>query len=394
VISGRSTQSSTQSRPRARALAELPIDAVLARADELARRWLIALIRARPLDEAVDVPIHDLALEGPALCAQMVRAVQSDMELSRLTERAGASPGEGSVPVRRISAIAGARDAPATVAAVEDLRGVLWEVLLDQLQEPTAREVGDLADRLAHVCAVALAVAVAVPGPGTPDVPMSIHDAAPAPPLAGTGARDRATARASQRQAIVVDELARSRMDEHQPSAAAPRVRAGGIEIRDVRGTDGPAAWISSISSQLERFERDRLLFAVLLVEVIGIERLSPGGRAESHAGMIDDVERALASAHGARGSLTRERPGRYWLVMPDTDRAGARQLAERLTRAVAAFASDRLVPLEVAVGTAVCPDDGHQAATLAAHADVGLYADRSAVRAAGGRRSTVEGSV
>ena len=170
---------------------------------------------------------------------------------------------------------------PATVAAVEELRGVLWEVLLDQLEEPTAREVGDLADRLAHVCAVALAVALAVPARGMPDVPMSIHDAAPAPPLAGTGARDRATARASQRQAIVVDELARSRLDERQPSAAA-RVRAGDIEIRDVRGTDGPAAWVSSIGSQLERYERDRLPFAVLLVEVVGIERPSPGGRAES----------------------------------------------------------------------------------------------------------------
>ncbi len=390
MISERSTQSSTQSRPRARALAELPIDAVLARADELARRWLIALIRARPLDAAVEVPIHDLALEAPALCAQMVRAVQSDMELSSLSGREGRSAGEGSAPARRISAIAGARDAPATVAAVEELRGVLWEVLLDQLEEPTAREVGDLADRLAHVCAVALAVALAVPARGMPDVPMSIHDAAPAPPLAGTGARDRATARASQRQAIVVDELARSRLDERQPSAPAARVRAGDIEIRDVRGTDGPAAWISSIGSQLERYERDRLPFAVLLVEVVGIERPSPGGRAESQEGTIEEVERALASAHGARGSLTCERPGRYWLVMPDTDRAGARQLAERLTRAVATCANDRQAPLEVAVGTAVCPDDGQQAAALAAHADVGLYADRSAVRAAGGRRSTL----
>jgi predicted signal transduction protein with EAL and GGDEF domain len=38
-------------------------------------------------------------------------------------------------------------------------------------------------------------------------------------------------------------------------------------------------------------------------------------------------------------------------------------------------------VGVELALGAAVCPDDGRDAATLAAHADIELYAARQAAR-------------
>jgi len=47
----------------------------------------------------------------------------------------------------------------------------------------------------------------------------------------------------------------------------------------------------------------------------------------------------------------------------------------------VASGASHRGVPLAVTIGSAVCPDDGTDAAALAARADVGLYAARAAGR-------------
>ena len=83
-----------------------------------------------------------------------------------------------------------------------------------------------------------------------------------------------------------------------------------------------------------------------------------------------------------APGSLTCESPGRYWLLALDTDRSDANRLAERLTRAVASSVHHRQAPLEIVLGSAICPDDGLQAPMLAAHADVGLYAARSGVRA------------
>jgi GGDEF domain-containing protein len=56
--------------------------------------------------------------------------------------------------------------------------------------------------------------------------------------------------------------------------------------------------------------------------------------------------------------------------------------LAVRLLDTVSTRTSPRGTPLRVAIGTAVCPEDGREPAMLAAHADVGLYAARSAVRA------------
>jgi len=71
-----------------------------------------------------------------------------------------------------------------------------------------------------------------------------------------------------------------------------------------------------------------------------------------------------------------RESPGRYWLLVSKTNRAGARALAERLM--YAAQGGQREQQLELAVGTAVCPEDGRDAPALAAHADLDLYAARS----------------
>ena len=172
------------------------------------------------------------------------------------------------------------------------------------------------------------------------------------------------------------------------------------IEIRDERGEQGPAAWIGSIGCQLERFKQDRLPFAVLLIELLEVERLLRGEPPAELTRLADQVEDALAaelrsfagdaSRRGSRsdvldvrrsGLLTRQSPGRYWLLAPDTDRPSARRLAERLARAVASAVTYRGAPLEVVVGVAVCPEDGLQAPALAAQADMGLYAAHSAVR-------------
>ncbi len=165
------------------------------------------------------------------------------------------------------------------------------------------------------------------------------------------------------------------------------------IHIRDERREEGPAAWIGSIGRELERFERDHLPFAVLLVELGDVERLR---RAVLPAGMLSltsQVERVLdeglqliggasAGGRGRRaGWLTCELPGRYWLLAPETDGFAARRLAAWLVRAVRPLAGRRWTPLEVTIGTAVCPEDGREAAALAAHADAALQVARAAER-------------
>ncbi|HXM86105.1 MAG TPA: hypothetical protein VN889_00580, partial [Solirubrobacteraceae bacterium] len=79
---------------RARAVADAPVDALLANADELARRWLIALIAARPLEQIAELPLDALAAAAPELCEQLVRALASDAELERLLDGADGSTRE------------------------------------------------------------------------------------------------------------------------------------------------------------------------------------------------------------------------------------------------------------------------------------------------------------
>lgn len=154
-----------QPAPRARAVAEAPLDALLADADDLARRWAIALIHARPLERIGEIPLEDFAREAPALCALAVRSLSSDVELERMAGMGSAAGREDSTPARKLGALAGARGGPAAVEAVEALRGVLWEALLAELRWPIfdrspGRLVADLADRLAYVCARVLAASL------------------------------------------------------------------------------------------------------------------------------------------------------------------------------------------------------------------------------------------
>ncbi len=371
--------------PRARPVVELPSERLLSGAAELARRWAVALILTRPLEGVAAVPLETLIDEAPALCAQAIRALESDLELDRLTGR-GATLGRADAAVaRRLAVVCGALDELGAVEAVEALRGVLWEALRDELREPSARLAGDACDRLAYVCAEMLAAALEA----SPALAAGLQN------LEEPAARGQSDIARADAEAVIVDERAQpvaafpfgepARSREAPPSD--PRdVQPVEIAIRDERPDAGPAAWIGLIGAQLERFRRDSLPFAVLLVELVDIERMRRAGQAEEIARMADQMELALTGALGAwTGSLTRERLGRCWLVAPETDIAGAELLAERLARAVGTRSSHRGAPLEVAIGTAVCPEQGREASALAAHADVGAYAARSRAHAPAG---------
>lgn len=399
---------------RARPVAEAAVDILLERAEELARGWAIALILARPLQRIGEIPLGDIAREAPALCAQAIRALESDVELERMAGPRARSGREEFPGAHRLGALAGAGDAGAAVEAVEALRSVLWEALIDELRAPTARQVADLADRLGYVCATVLDATLAAPF--LPDAEMASEAAGvpvggPSPANAHqSGAspeRDRASGRGSR--AVLVDERADgpgpvARIAQTQPMTARPlpwdlpltaSSQMPEIEAEEGRAEQGSAAWIGSIGTQLERFERDGLRFAVLLVELDEIERLHGGVPSGGLSCPADELEGALEAelrggADRSAGSLTRERPGRYWLLAPHTDAGAADALAERLARVARGLRSRDGAPLEVAVGTAVCPEDGRDAAALAAHADVGLLAARASGRSAARRSVTL----
>lgn len=153
------------------------------------------------------------------------------------------------------------------------------------------------------------------------------------------------------------------------------------IEIRDVRREEGPSAWVSSVGRLLVRHAEDGLPFAVLLIEIVDVARLERSATPHDLHGLVAQVEEALGRGMRATDGLSRETLGRYWLVAPETNGTGARMLAERLARLVRTSASHRNVPMEVAIGIAVCPDDGTEAPALAARADLGVYSARATGR-------------
>jgi GGDEF domain-containing protein len=310
--------------------------------------------------------------------------------------------------------------------AAQALSETLWEALHEELSDPRSQRVVELSERLADVpmTVASLARVDARPpaspaespvataggasgGPVAPEPPVVPRDPRSGDPGSRTAPvtygepsapREPPATLKARSAAVLIDELApaapaapvqsapeletdgpagemRLRLDDR------PWVRAPEIEIRDVRGEEGPTAWIGSIGRRLERHERDGAPFAVLLVELVDTERLRHAEPASEVSRLMSQVEETLARELRPADSLTRERPGRYWLLAPQTDGTAARMLAERLSRSIRSSASHRGTPLELAVGIAVCPDDGRQASALAAHADVDLYAARAVGR-------------
>jgi GGDEF domain-containing protein len=252
--------------------------------------------------------------------------------------------------------------------AAQALSETLWEALHEELTDPDKRRVAELSERLADISAIVALLARV--DPGSPAVPELAPPVEPEPPV------DRATheeppprrepppAREPSSIAVIVDELA--------------PLQAPEIEIRDERSEQAPTAWIASIARLLERYARDRVPFAVLLVELADVERLRHAELPGEVSRLTGLVEAAVSGELRPADSLTRESPGRYWLLAPETDTGGATALAERMASAVRGAASHRGASLEIAVGIAVCPADGSQAAVLAAHADTALYAARA----------------
>ena len=131
-------------RRPARPVADAPVAALVARAEDLAKGWLVALIEEQPLARASSIRADELARDGPAICELLVRSLASDAELARVAE--------GVEPLPCVGELAGAHTAEEVSRAVEALRAVLWSALLAALPEADATLVADLAERLAVVC--------------------------------------------------------------------------------------------------------------------------------------------------------------------------------------------------------------------------------------------------
>jgi hypothetical protein len=145
---------------RPRPLADAPVESLEARAEELAKRWAIALVGARPLAEVTTVPLEEIARVGPALCVAVARALGSEAAFDALMD---ARDARAASLAEELHAIASRWDAARIVECVEALRRVVWAAASTELGEASPRTVAELSDRLASVCAELLARALAAP---------------------------------------------------------------------------------------------------------------------------------------------------------------------------------------------------------------------------------------
>lgn len=231
----------------------------------------------------------------------------------------------------------------------EQLCAALWEELREELCYPPAdarvTRAAELAGQLAQVCASVAELARRC-------TPISSE-------MMGTRA--------------VISEVPAGPLLE-SPAGSAE------ISIRDARG-EGPAAWVRAVGGRLECYQRDARPFAALLVEVTDAERLSDVEAAEEITRLLARVQTVLRQELRPTDDVTLESPGRWWLTLVQMDAHAARAVGERLVKAIRSLAGDFGLTPRIAIGIASCPEDGHDAASLAAHADVGLYAARVAGR-------------
>jgi GGDEF domain-containing protein len=323
-------------------VADVRLESLLEETDELAKRWLIALLRPRPLSRAASISLSRFAREAPPLCAALLGALQSDAALDRLRAQPIAA-GE----------LAGAREVGDVVDAVEALRAVLWRALNDALPDLDASAAGRVADRLAHVCSLLIASSLT----------------------------------ASDREGSAQEPPAASENNNRAPRIELQELRADGgdpVELEDPWAIDAPddvedATRAEDVTAEIERRSGEGERFVVLLIEVVGFERLREAEGPAELDDLLAAVQRALSDALGPAERLAAEGAGRWWLVARGAREPEGRSLAELLARSVSAAVAHRRVPLKVAIGVAASPENGHDAAGLAERAEEELFAARAA---------------
>lgn len=303
-------------------------------AHAVAKAWLLELVAGASLEQAATLPTGELAREGPGLAAAVLAALSDDTALRRL-----APGGNLDWLSARAASLAGATGAGGAVHACEALRRATLSSILaaGRLDGATAAE---LADRLAHVCSL-LAEAAAAHAGGEPPAPRA---AEPVPDGAATAAADPL-------EALVAPD--------------ARRADAG--------------SWETAVERLLERHKQDASPFALLSVEVDGLERLQAAQKEGEVDELLEGLERALAAGLRPADQLFRAEPGRYCVTAPDTGPAVGRVLAELLAESASVAGTHSGVPLTVSIGVATCPEDGTDAEAMAARADEAMFAARAA---------------
>jgi GGDEF domain-containing protein len=358
VVKGAPMQPAPPRRRPARPVADAPIDALLARTEDLAKGWLLALLEQAPLDAAPDILAADLARDGPHVCQAVVRALGNDVDLRRIQQG-----GTLELLVSQTGEFAGARTADAISCAVDALHAIVWSALSDELSHPYPEQISDLAQRLSLVtelvreaalrrlAGVSAAREAAMP-PGAGAVSAARTAGAPGPPAAGDA------------PAVTSLKAAREAARE-RPGATTPATGERGEDV----------LWMGALEDEIVRAERAGTPLSLLLVELDDGDRVRSIEPPEGVAAILGRFAHAVRSAMRRKDILVSETDTRAWIVARDTGRIGAQALGARVVGAVRHADWWRGAPLTVSVGVAVLKEDGRDRAALIDAAEEARFA-------------------
>lgn len=304
-------------------MADAPVDALLARAEDLAKGWLLALLEQAPLERLPQVLAGDLAQEGPRICSAVVRALADDADLRRLD-----TGGALERVVSRVGEIAGASGPEATAASVDALGAVIWSALRSELRDPDPDLISASAERLASVMALVRAAALRSPS-------------------------------------ALGEPMVRRREEERAAPPAVGPVRPG----------HGAALWVGAIEEEIAQSERTGADLSLLLVELEDADRLSAIESPREASATFSRFASSLRTALRREDILACESDARAWVIARDTGREGAQALAERVGAAVREAPPWRGAPMTVSVGVAVLGEDGRDVTALIDAAEESRFA-------------------
>ena len=400
-------------RRRARPVADAPVDALLARVDDVAKGWLLAVLESAPLKDAASILAGELAREGPRICGAVVRALASDDDLRRL-EAGGPLESLAS----RAGELVGASRVQAITEAVEALRSVIWSAVREEVSYPDADQISELAERLALVIELVRVAALrrSAEGARQPGVdeyasaglsdelgghdqlieddqvgrsdqvaeaaPPAPRDAAPgegvAPPGAseavGNEARDAEIGEAETREAETreAEALEAEALEAEALEGGAPE---SGPETPETTHRDAGALWVSALDDDIAQAIHSSAPLALLLVDLDDADRVLAVEQHAEASATFGRFAQAVRAVVRRQDILACETDTRAWIIARDTSRAGAQALGSRIAHAVGDAATWRGAPLRVSVGVAVLGEDGYDSASLIGAAEEASFA-------------------
>ena len=153
------------------------------------------------------------------------------------------------------------------------------------------------------------------------------------------------------------------------------RARREQAALRDVALTDpltriaNRRRLLAQADYEVARHRRTDRRFAVVMLDLDGFKALNDRFGHAAGDDLLRDVATALSHAMRAQDTVARIGGDEFCVLAPETDAEGARQLAARVSRAVAQVTAG-VQSVHGSVGAAVFPDDAEEPAELMMIAD------------------------